>query len=175
MAGACGAPAFDDFVVARSPHLLRVAYLLTHDWQAAEDLLQGALTRAWSAWSRIDGGPEPYVRRVLVNSYISSRRRRWRDEMPQETLPEQGLDGPADDVVDRDLVWQALGRLPRRQRAVVVLRYFEDLTEAQIADALGISAGTVKSQAAKALKQLRVDPTLAPQSITEGSGRDGDQ
>jgi RNA polymerase sigma-70 factor (sigma-E family) len=162
-------PAFDDFVVARSPHLLRIAYLLTHEWQAAEDLLQTTLARAWSAWSRIDGEPEPYVRRVLVNAYVSSRRRRWQTELPHAEVPEPAVGGHADDVAERDLVWQALGRLPRRQRAVVVLRYFEDLTEAQIGDVLGISAGTVKSQAAKAIKHLRVDPTLTPHSATERS------
>jgi RNA polymerase sigma-70 factor (sigma-E family) len=158
---------FDDFVAARSAHLLRTAYLLTHDWSLAEDLLQTTLTKAWSSWRRITDEPEPYVRRILVNSFASGWRRKWRGEVPRERLPETASTGHADDVAERDLVWTALARLPRRQRAVVVLRYFEDLPEAQVADLLGISVGTVKSQTSKAFAHLRIDPTLSPQPIDE--------
>jgi RNA polymerase sigma-70 factor (sigma-E family) len=152
---------FDAFVVAASPRLLRTAYLLTRDAASADDLLQTALVSAWRSWGRIDGDPLPYVRRIVANSYASSWRRKWRDESPTGALPEVAAlqRGSAE---ERDVVWSALGRLPRRQRAVLVLRFFEDLTEADTAAALGISVGTVKSQASKALAKLRVDDTLAP-------------
>ena len=143
---------FAEFVGARSARLLRTAYLLTHDWAMAEDLLQTSLVKAWSAWRRIDADPEPYVRRILVNTYSTWWRRRWNGEQPTGTLPESTMDDQNDAVDARDEVWRALGRLPRRQRAVLVLRYFEDLTEAETADVLGISVGTVKSQASKALE-----------------------
>lgn len=153
---------FSEFVTARSGRLLRTAYLLTRDWALAEDLLQTALVKAWSAWRRIEGDPEPYVRRVLVNTYTSWWRRRWHHEYPQDNLPDVAVhDRPADGVEDRDLVLRALGRLPRQQRAVLVLRYFEDMTEAQIAETLQLSPGTVKSHAARALTALRQDETLA--------------
>jgi RNA polymerase sigma-70 factor (sigma-E family) len=154
---------FDEFVVSRSPRLLRTAYLLVHDWALAEDLLQTALARAWEAWRRIDGDPEPYVRRILVNTYASSWRRRWRGELPTADFPETGAEVASPDgvVVERDRVWRALRQLPRRQRAVLVLRYFEDLSEAEVADTLGCSVGTVKSQASRALAKLRLDETLA--------------
>ena len=153
-------PEFDEFVAARSGRLLRTAYLLTRDHGLAEDLLQTALTKAWFAWSRIDGEPEPYVRKVLVNTYASWWRRKWRGEEPTETLPD-AAPVVADGSASQDL-WTALGRLPRRQRAVVVLRYFEDRAEAETARLLDCSVGTVKSQASKALAKLRVDPALEP-------------
>ena len=154
--------AFAEFVGTRSQSLLRTAYLLTHDWPAAEDLLQTALTKAWFAWGRIDGHPEPYVRKIVVTTYASWWRRRWNGEVPTEQLPHRSTADRTAQVDDRDALWQALGRLPKRQRAVVVLRYFEDLTEAQTADALGVAVGTVKSQTSKALATLRVDTSLAP-------------
>ncbi len=150
---------FDGFVGSRSPALLRTAYLLTRDRALAEDLLQTALVKAWSAWHRVDD-PEPYVRRVLTTTYLTWWRRRWRGETPTDELPEQPHADHGDAAADREDLWAALGRLPRRQRAVVVLRYYEDLPEAQVADALGISVGTVKSQTSKALAKLRVDPSL---------------
>lgn len=147
---------FDDFVGSRSTALLRTAYLLTRDHALAEDLLQTALTKAWFAWSRIETAPEAYVRKVLVNTYASWWRRKWNGEHATESLPETPVE-PAESTLD---LWQAMARLPRRQRAVVVLRYFEDLTEAETADLLGCSVGTVKSQASKALAKLRIDPAL---------------
>lgn len=153
---------FDDFVAARSASLLRTAYLLTRDHALAEDLLQTALTKAWFAWSRIDGAPEPYVRQILVNTYSSWWRRKWNGERPTNELPESPAPtgGNGDDgAAARDL-WDALGRLPRRQRAVIVLRFYDDLTEAETARLLGCSVGTVKSQASKALAKLRLDPAL---------------
>ncbi|GAA2528156.1 SigE family RNA polymerase sigma factor [Pilimelia columellifera] len=152
---------FEEFVAARSPRLLRTTYLLTSDWAAAEDLLQTALTKAWSAWSRIDGDPEPYVRRILVNTQTSWWRRKWTGERPTEHLPEAPDAVDAHSAVDeRERVWEALRRLPARQRAVVVLRYFEDLSEQEVAAALDCSVGTVKSQASRALAKLRVDESL---------------
>ena len=147
---------FDEFVAARSRALLRTAYLLTHDHALAEDLVQTALTKAWFAWKRIHGEPEPYVRKILVNTYASWWRRKWNGEQPTEDLPEATVEATGEPT---DL-WTAMERLPRRMRAVVVLRYFEDLTEVQTAEALGCSVGTVKSQASKALAKLRIDPAL---------------
>lgn len=151
---------FDDFVAGRSPALLRTAYLLTGDHGLAEDLLQTALAKSWFAWGRITGPPEPYVRRVIVTTYTTWWRRRWRSEYPTGELPERPAAGGTDAVDDRDALWRALGSLPRRQRAVVVLRYYEDLSEVETAAALGISRGTVKSQASKALAALRRDDDL---------------
>jgi len=160
---------FDDFVALRSDSLLRTAYLLTHDHALAEDLLQTALTKAWGAWRRIDGNHEAYVRRILVTTYSTWWRRKWRGETPAELLPEpthpNGRDGDAagstaasDSRID---LWTALGRLPRKQRAVVVLRYYEGLTEAEAAAVLGCAVGTVKSQTSRALTKLRIDPALS--------------
>jgi RNA polymerase sigma-70 factor (sigma-E family) len=157
---------FVEFTAQRSPRLLRTAYLLTHDWGQAEDLLQTSLVKAWRVWERIDADPEPYVRRILVNTYSTWWRRRWRGEHPTADLPEQATADQHSEVDARDEVWQALGRLPRRQRAVLVLRYFEDLSEAQIADVLGISVGTVKSQASRALARLRLDESLTLEVAT---------
>lgn len=160
---------FDEFVVGRSARLLRIAYLLTHDWTLAEDLLQTALVRAWSAWQRVDGDPERYVRKILVNTYSSWWRRRWNAEYPTEELPEPPADrsDPHGQLADRDQLWPALRRLPKRQRAVLVLRFFEDLSEAEVAETIGCSVGTVKSQTSRALAKLRLDATLR----TEGAIR----
>lgn len=133
---------FDDFVATRSTQLLRTAYLLTHGHPLAEDLLQTALTKSWFAWSRIEGNPEPYVRKVLVNTYATWWRRKWNGERPTDDLPDAGVGDPTAAAATSHDLWQALGRLPRRQRAVVVLRYFEDLSEAETAECEQRSAGT---------------------------------
>ena len=151
---------FDDFVAARSNGLLRTAYLLTRDEGLAEDLLQTALTKAWFAWSRIDGNPDAYVRRILVNTYATWWRRKWNGEHATEDLPDSGAGDFAAGTTSGHDLWIALGRLPKRQRAVIVLRYFEDLTEAETARILGCTAGTVKSQTSKAMANLRIDPAL---------------
>nr|WP_240770330.1 SigE family RNA polymerase sigma factor [Nocardioides sp. GY 10127] len=151
---------FEEFVAARSGVLLRTAYLLTHDHALAEDLLQTALAKAWPAWGRIEE-PEAYVRRVLVTTFSSWWRRRWNGETPTEVLPETHAPDAHAAAGAREDLWSAMARLPRRQRAVVVLRYLEDLTEAQTADALGCSVGTVKSQTSKAFAKLRIDPSLS--------------
>ncbi len=150
---------FDEFVVARSPALLRTAYLLTRDLQLAEDLQQTGLTKAWFAWERIDGDPEPYVRRILVTSSVSWWRKRWTHETPSAALPEPAP-GAEGRVEVHDLML-ALGRLPRRQRAVVELRFIEDRTEVETATLMGCSVGTVKSQCSKALANLRADVAFA--------------
>ncbi len=151
-------PDFEEFVVVCSDRLLRTAYLLTRDPALAEDLLQTALTKAWFAWGRLDDQPEPYVRRVLVNTYATWWRRKWRGERPTERLPEKAVDTST--LESRHDVWVALGHLPRRQRAVVVLRFFDDLSAEDTAETLGCSVGTVKSQTSKALARLRVDAAL---------------
>jgi len=147
---------FEEFVAARSAALLRTAYLLTGNHQDAEDLVQTALLRAVPRWGRLRD-PEPYVRRILLHESVSRwRRRRWR-ETSTESLPE--LPAAGADVDGRLVLRQALARLAPRQRAVIVLRYFDDLTESQTADLLGISVGTVKSQARDGLARLL---TLVP-------------
>jgi RNA polymerase sigma-70 factor (sigma-E family) len=148
---------FDLFVSAHGSRLLRTAYLLTGDSGAAEDLVQDTLLRAWRRWSRVSGADEPlaYLRRMLVNASVS----RWRAlrSRPGERLvaapPELSSRDP--DARDDEL-WRLVGRLPPRQRAVVVLTYYEDLSDAQVAALLGCATGTVKSQRAKALRSLRV-------------------
>jgi RNA polymerase sigma-70 factor (sigma-E family) len=154
---------FDGFVAARGDALWRSAWLLTGDSHLAEDLVQTALAKSWRAWDRIDdeGGFEAYVRRVLYTTYLAWWRRRWTGERPTEDLPETASAAP-DLALRRDLT-TALARLPRGQRAVVVLRYFEDLTERQAAEVLGCSVGTVKSQTARAILALRSSPSLRPE------------
>jgi RNA polymerase sigma-70 factor (sigma-E family) len=161
--------AFNTFVEARSTPLLRTAYLLTRDRGLAEDLLQTALTKAWFAWERIEGRPEAYVRRILVNTYATWWRRKWNGEEATGELPESRERHTPSHVDDRTDLWDALGRLPRRQRAVVVLRFYEDLTETQTAELLQCSVGTVKSQTSKALAKLRLDPRLLSSPTQLGS------
>jgi RNA polymerase sigma-70 factor (sigma-E family) len=157
--------AFRSFVDARSPGLLRTAYLLTHDPGKAEDLLQTALMKTWFAWDRLNDDPLLYVRRVLVTTSVSWWRRRWNGELPTAELPESAASGSGGDHAAAYDLWTAIGHLPPRQRAVVVLRYYEDLTEAQTAEVMGCSVGTVKSQCAKALAKLKADAALEP--VTE--------
>jgi RNA polymerase sigma-70 factor (sigma-E family) len=156
--------AFRAFVVACSPALLRTAYLLTHDKELAEDLLQTALTKTWFAWSRLNDDPRRYVRRVLVTTSVSWWRRRWNREVPTEWLPEPMRPGQSDERATGLDLWNAIGHLPARQRAVVVLRYYEDLSEAETAQLLGCSVGTIKSQCAKALASLKRDTALATET-----------
>ena len=137
----------------------RTAVLLTHQEQAAEDLVQIALAKAWQSWSRIDGNHEAYVRAIMVNEFASAWRRRWRGELPTADLPELPRgndDGDGDAVSTRQQLMAALATLPARQRAVVVLRFFHDYTEAATAEAMGTGVGTVKSQTFKALAALRI-------------------
>ncbi|MGC5332718.1 SigE family RNA polymerase sigma factor [Micromonospora sp. DT62] len=148
---------FRDFVAARSGALLRTAYLLSGDWATAEDLLQTALTKTYLAWKRLGGieAIEPYARRVMINTSTSWWRRRWHGERPTDVLPERAGIDEIEQQLDRDLLWRHLSALPSRQRAVLVLRFYEDMSEAQTAALLGISPGTVKSQTSRALGTLR--------------------
>jgi RNA polymerase sigma-70 factor (sigma-E family) len=155
---------FREFVAARSAALLRAGWLLTGDWAAAEDLVQTALAAAWPRWESLvrQDAPELYVRKIMVNTFLRWRQRRWNGEIATGRLPEAGGYGDVFAQVDaRQSLLAALDRLPARQRAVVVLRYFADQTESQTAAALGCSVGAVKSHAAKALARLRAAPGLA--------------
>lgn len=149
---------FRGFVIARQRALLRTAFLLTGDQGMAEDLVQTALEKTVRRWTG-SGEPaslEAYVRRVMYREQVSRWRRRRLVEVPAAELPEWRLDSRGDDAVEDHLVLQrALQQIGRRQRAVLVLRYFEDLSEQQVADILGVSLGTVKSQAHRGLARLR--------------------
>jgi len=167
---------FEDFVTGSSARLFTTALLLTGRHRAeAEDLLQSVLERAYRRWRRIGqgGDPEPYVRQMLVNASVD----RWRvlRRRSEEPLLAVRADPAAADqaagIADRDLLLRALAVLPPRQRAVLVLRYFSDLSEAQTAAALGCSVGSVKSQTSRALARLRA---LAEQSEQSEPGRQED-
>lgn len=146
---------YDAFVLGASPRLLRAAYLLTGDRGAAEDLLQDVLERLYIAWPRVQD-PSAYARRSLVHASTNRWRRRSRRRETQLTSEHDvGVPDLADPGAERDRVVRALAHLPAGQRAVVVLRYLEDLSEAQTAEALGCSTGTVKSQTSRALARLR--------------------
>lgn len=151
---------FSEFVAARGPALQRTAFLLTGDWGRAEDLLQTVLVKTLRHWPRVSAGsPEAYVRAALARTAVSSWRRRWHGEIPAAALPEGTSDGWSE-VDRRRVIFEALRQLPARQRAVIVLRFYEDLTEVAVANALGVSVGTVKSQTAKALARLRISPSV---------------
>jgi RNA polymerase sigma-70 factor (sigma-E family) len=152
---------FRAFVEARSPALLRSGWLLTGDWPSAEDLVQTALAAAWPRWGSLDQAPELYVRKIMVNTFLRWRQRRWNGEIATGKLPERAYGDVFAQVDSRAALTAALDRLPARQRAVVVLRYFADMTEAQTAHAMGCSVGAVKSHAAKAMARLRDAPGLA--------------
>ena len=161
---------FVDFVVARGPALHRTAVLLTRQEQAAQDLVQIALAKAWQSWSRIDGNPEAYVRAIMVHEFASGWRRRWRAELPTADLPELPGDDLGGELTLRQSLMAALATLPARQRAVVVLRFFHDYTEAATAEAMGTSVGTVKSQTFKALAALRVCDELCEDAAPDLTG-----
>lgn len=157
-----GEGSFEAFVSSRQGRLLRLGWLLTGDWAHAEDLVQSSLSRVWPRWPGLDpAGADAYVRQVMVNQSTSWWRRRWHAEVPTMHLPDEAA-GDVWAEADLSLALRAaLAKLTLRQRTTVVLRYFEDLTETQTADAMHCSAGTVKSQASKALAVLRADPRLA--------------
>ena len=157
-----GDPSFREYVATRSASLLRMAYLLTHNRADAEDLVQAALAKAYQAWDRIEdrGAVDGYVRRALVNTHISWWRRRRVEEYPTGDIPEQAVADHAGDSELQDALRRAIERLPRRMRAAVVLRYYEDMSEAEIADVLGVSQGTVKSTVSRAVAKLRIDAEL---------------
>ncbi|WP_155388456.1 SigE family RNA polymerase sigma factor [Catellatospora paridis] len=154
-------PTFEDFVVARGDALLRLALMLTGDRHHAEDLVQSVLAKAYVRWSRVAAmeRPEAYLKKVLVNDHLRWWRRRGTRELLVGT-PADRVAGGASRYEARDAAWQLLGRLPNRQRAVLVLRYYEDLSDAEIAVVLGCAQGTVRSQAARGLAALR---TVVPE------------
>ena len=160
-------PSFTSYVRARQPVLLRTARSLTANANDAEDLLQTALAKTYVAWDRIEDhrALDGYVRRALLNTRTSQWRKRKVDEFVCEELPEPEH-APAADAAEQqalhDAMWRAIMKLPARQRAMVVLRYYEDLSEAQTAEVLGVSVGTVKSAVSRALGKLREDPELVP-------------
>ena len=167
-AGQDGDAAFRQFVLDQRRSLLRTAYLLTGDHGHAEDLVQLALLKTHRHWGRVNGRGDPtgYVRRVLVTTHSSWRRRLSSTEQVMETMP----DRPADPAAERDdEMVRALRTLPPRMRAVVVLRFYEDRSEAQTAELRGCSVGTVKTQSSRAMTRLR--DLLAPTRVDREAGR----
>lgn len=160
---------FREFAVAQWPALTRLAYLLVADAGHAEDVVQTVLAKMWPVWGRVGGdAPEAYARKVLANTATSWWRRRWHGERPSESFPEHGGydDELAPRLSDRAALSTALRALPPRQRAAVVLRFAEDLSEQQVATALGCSVGTVKSLTSRGLARLRADGVLHDERMT---------
>jgi RNA polymerase sigma-70 factor (sigma-E family) len=149
---------FDELFAVAWPRLLRTTYAVTGDRQLAEDALQTAFAKAYAAWPRVSRADDPiaYVRRIALHAAIAQQRKASvRRETTLPALPEGRAGSGEEALLQRDEVWAAIAALPARQRAVVVLRYYEDLSEREIADALGCRPGTVKSQASAALSTLR--------------------
>jgi RNA polymerase sigma-70 factor (sigma-E family) len=155
---------FDAFVWGRHPTLLRFAHALTGDHELAADLVQDALERTGLAWSRVrrKDDPEGYVRRIIVTRYVSWWRRMRRERLvaavPETAYDDRSVGGPD------ETLWRLLATLPPKQRAVLVLRFYEDLTEVEVARVLGCSVGTVKSNGSRGLARLR-------QALTAGGER----
>ena len=168
---------FEAFVRARGEHHLRVAALLTGSAAEAEDLVQASLVKLYRAWPRLDivtASPDAYLRKIIVNTRRSWWRSRWRQETPVASVPDVWTEGFEDRYALGALVRAALAELPRRQRAVLVLRYVEDLSEASIAELLGCSAGTVKTHAHRGLRALRSSlGDLGPFAVNGTAGSDG--
>jgi RNA polymerase sigma-70 factor (sigma-E family) len=166
---------FCDFVRAHSATLFRTAYLMTGDYQRAEDLLQTTLVRVYQRWPRVAAMDHPlgYARKVLVSQSASWWRRRSSHESPLQLREEPAWGGRMEEVAEHERVWNAVLSLPPRQRAVTVLRYYEDLTEAQIAETLAMAPGTVKSHSHAAASRLAAllgepaaDPAVPAQEAT---------
>ena len=166
----------DDFVEYASAsrlRLIRLALRITGDQHAAQDLVQEALARTWASWSKVRAKDQPdaYLRRVMLNLYLRHQRRYSGRERLTDAVPEPPLGAAATDEVDeRQRVWKAIQLLPARQKLVVVLRYYEDLSEADIAAVLECEPGTVKSQLHKAMGHLRV--SLPKESASGAAGRE---
>ena len=157
---------FEAYMAARQPSLLRTAYLLTGDKHTAEDLVQTALAKLYLSWDKVHRRElvDGYVRRILVNENNSLWRRAWkRREVATEVMPDTltVLDRP--DHGEQSALWEFVQTLPKKQRAVIVLRYYEDLSEAEVAEILGVSVGTVKSQASRALASMRARVGTRPE------------
>lgn len=169
---------FSEYVAARWARLVRAAVLLGCSPHEAEDVTQTALTRCLVKWSKMQGADDrdAYVYRVLVNTFTDSRRRRWTSERPTGEVPERVAHGrdATDEVDARDAIDRALANLADDQRTAVVLRYYLNQTEAQMAETLKVAPGTVKSRLSRALKAMAIDPGLADQSSgTPGTSRRG--
>jgi RNA polymerase sigma-70 factor (sigma-E family) len=149
--------AFAEFVAARSPALFRTAYVVTGDHHLAQDVLQEALVKVYVAWPRLRDTTkaEAYVRRTIVTTAISWRRRRSFHEPPVERVPDALNPDETERLATHDVLWENVCRLPPRQRVALVLRYYEDLSEAETAELMRCSVGTVKSQVSVALSKLR--------------------
>ncbi|MFG2885855.1 SigE family RNA polymerase sigma factor [Streptomyces sp. NPDC048297] len=165
---------FQSFMVGRWPRLMRTAFLLTGEQHAAEDLVQSTLEQAFVAWRRVGAAddPEAYVRRVMINLHARKHRRRLKEFLaPRDDSgmvhEVAGTGDPIAQADDRGALLTALAQLPARQREAVVLRYWEDLTETQAAEAMGCSVGTVKSNTAKGIAKLRAIPGLTGM-VTQG-------
>ena len=166
-------PTFDDFVIARGPALLRQALVLTGDRHLAEDLVQEVLARLCLRWDRVlaADSPEAYVRTSMTRQYLSWRRRRSSRERVTDRVPEEPpyADGSADapsTLAGDDVVWRLLATLPRRQRAILALRFYDDQSDAQIAAILGVGVSTVRAQASRGIARLREQ--LATSDVTGG-------
>jgi RNA polymerase sigma-70 factor (sigma-E family) len=148
---------FRDYVAERRPVLLRTATRLAGDRAEAEDLLQAALAKTYVAWDRIQdrAAVDGYVRRAMVNTQISWWRRRKLEVYPTDRLPDRPVEDHTDRSEMHDALGRALDRLPKRQRLAVMLRYYEDMSEREIAEVLGVSVGTVKSTVSRAMTRLR--------------------
>ncbi|MFD3687097.1 SigE family RNA polymerase sigma factor [Nocardiopsis sp. NPDC058631] len=169
--GTTRTPGYDEFgryVAERGPALLRMARSLTNNPADAEDLLQAALVKTFLSWERISHpkARDGYVRRAMVNTQISEWRRKRLDIYPTDDVPEQRVDDPTWRSDLADVVGRAIGRLPDRQRTTVVLRYYDDLTEVQIAERMGVTLGTVKSTLSRAVDKLRRDADLIIERTT---------
>ncbi|AKJ13508.1 RNA polymerase sigma24 factor [Streptomyces incarnatus] len=165
---------FQSFMIGRWPRLMRTAFLLTGEQHAAEDLVQSTLERVYVSWRKVGAAddPEAYVRRVMINLHARKHRRRLKEFLAPKD--DSGLVHEIADTGDRiaqaddrGALLKALAQLPVRQREAVVLRYWEDLTETQAAEAMGCSVGTVKSNAARGIAKLRAIPGLA-ETVTHG-------
>ena len=154
---------FEDYLGARLPALLRFAVMLTGDPHLAEDVVQETMVKAHLHWRRVQAAdvPDRYVKRMLTNTYLSWRRVGWLRravpvaDVPERWLHERVVPDPAESSVLRQDLWARLATLPRRQRAAIVLRYYEDLSDADIAEVLGCTAGTVRSHISRAIESLR--------------------
>lgn len=153
-------------MLAHGTALLRMAVMLTGNRADAEDLVQAALANTFLAWDKINdrAALDAYVRRAMVNTHISWWRRRRLEEFPTDQLPDQAVADHARESDTAEVVRRALDRLPERMRAAVMLRYFEDMTEPEIAALLGVSLGTVKSTVSRAVARLRIDAELGQDS-----------
>jgi RNA polymerase sigma-70 factor (sigma-E family) len=168
---------FVDLYVSRASAIRRTAFLLCGDWQQAEDLVQTAFTKTYAAWTRVrhSGAAEAYVRKVLARAYVDDGRRSWSRHLPVDDILRFDRPQPADVSDDRLLLLSALAGIPPRQRACLVLRFWEDCSVEETAKALGCRPGTVKSQTARGLETLRrtlfrldTDPQMLPDSAAHG-------